>query len=624
MTGNTISGNTNNGAEIDGSTNVAVTGNKVGTNTAGDTAVPNGQSGISMCNTSDSTIGGSTAADRNILSGNAQAGITLNCSSEENNVLGNYIGRAADGTASIPNTSAGIQLSSNSDRNVIGGKASGAGNLIAGNAGQGITVDSGSQSNAIWGNSITDNGGLGIDLNSDTAVNPNDNGDTDGGGNNLQNFPVLTQAGSDGSVTIVKGSLNSRPSRDFRLEFFANSACDASGNGEGARYLGTSTVTTDGSGNATFTSTLPSAVVGAGEQVTATATDVRREDTSEFSACTAAIGLPSASINDVTVTEGDSGTQNATFTITLSAPPTVPASVRATTAFGTAGSNDFSAQNKVVSFGVGETSKTFTVPIKSDLADEFDETYTVNLTEADNMTISDGQGLGTITDNDPPPTLIVSDVVISEPTTGTAPANVVLTLSAVSGKPITVKFATANGTATSSDYVPRNLSTVTFNPGTTTRTLPVNVKADTFDEPDQNFFMNFSAPVNVSLPDTQSQITIQDTDPTPAMSINDPTITEGNSGTKNLTFTITLTNPSDSTITADYATADGTAVAPGDYAAKTGSVSFAPGSTTRTVNISIKGDTAVEPDENFLVNLSNPANATISDGSGQGTIQNDD
>ena len=234
------------------------------------------------------------------------------------------------------------------------------------------------------------------------------------------------------------------------------------------------------------------------------------------------------------MTEGDSGTQNATFTITLSAPPTVPASVRATTAFGTATSNDFSAQNKVVNFGVGETTKTVTVPIKSDLADEFDETFTVNLSEPDNMTISDGQGLGTILDNDPPPTLVVSDVVLTEPTTGTSPANVVLTLSQVSGKPITVKFVTANGSATSSDYVPRNLSTATFNPGTTTKTLPVNIKADTFDEPDQNLFLNLSAPVNVSLPDNQAQITIQDTDPTPAFSINDPSITEGNSGTKNL------------------------------------------------------------------------------------------
>ena len=215
---------------------------------------------------------------------------------------------------------------------------------------------SGSENNAIWGNSITDNGSLGIDLDSD-GVTPNDSGDTDVGGNNLQNFPVLTEAGSDGSGTVVRGSLNSRPDRDYRLEFFANAACDSSGNGEGERYLGTTTVTHRRLRERIFNPTLSSSVVGAGEQITATATDVLLEDTSEFSTCISAIGQPSARLSDVKVTEGDSGTQTATFNITLSGPATVSSSVRAATASGTANGNDYSTVDHVVTFGIGQTTR---------------------------------------------------------------------------------------------------------------------------------------------------------------------------------------------------------------------------------------------------------------------------
>ena len=201
-----------------------LTGNKIGTNTAGNAAVPNEDgSGIMFCDTSDSTIGGTTASERNIISGNTGQGIDLVCDSRENIIRGNYIGREVDGTTNIPNDYAGIQLETG-DRNVIGGTGSGAGSLIAGNAGPGIAVSSAAQGTAIWGNSITDNGGLGIDLNYDSAVNANDTGDADDGGNHLQNFPVLTQAASDGTVTRVQGSLNSRPDHDYRLEFFANDA----------------------------------------------------------------------------------------------------------------------------------------------------------------------------------------------------------------------------------------------------------------------------------------------------------------------------------------------------------------------------------------------------------------
>jgi parallel beta-helix repeat protein len=155
-------------------------------------------------------------------------------------------------------------------------------NTIERNAGPGINISvSGSVNNRFTGNSISDNGGLGIDLNDD-GVTANDAGDVDTGFNNLQNFPVLVSAIPDGADTRISGSLNSLPTATFTLEFFSSAAVDPSGNGEGETYLGSAVVTTDGAGDATFSITLSAAAVSAGDWVTATATD-SSNNTSEFS-----------------------------------------------------------------------------------------------------------------------------------------------------------------------------------------------------------------------------------------------------------------------------------------------------------------------------------------------------
>jgi hypothetical protein len=111
----------------------------------------------------------------------------------------------------------------------------------------------------------------------------------------------------------------------------------------------------------------------------------------------------------------------------------------------------------------------------------------------------------------------------------------------------------------------------------------------------------------------------------PSLSINDVSITEGDVGTKVLSFTVTLSAASGLTVTTNYATANGTATAPSDYTAIASTLlTFNPGDTSKTVSVTINGDVGFEPDETFFVNLSNPVNATISDNQGLGTIQNDD
>lgn len=617
---NTVSGNGYGyggyGIHLYDSRTVAISDNRVGTDTAGTVDAGNYSEGVRICAGSDVSV------MQNLISGNESHGLRLDCATEENVIRGNVIGRAADGTTPMPNGGDGISLG-DADRNTIGGLGPAGANVIADNASTGVAVSPSSKGNEIVGNEIVGNSYLGIDLNVD-GISLNDAGDTDSGGNALQNYPVLSQAGSDGSETIVKGSLGSRPGRTYRLDFYAGSACDPWGNGEGERYLGHAEVVTDAAGHVAFTESLPDSVVGAGEQVTATATDLGRSDTSEFSACVEAIGLPTASINDVTKTEGNSGSSNAVFTVSLSAAPTVPATVRVTTSPDTAVSpDDFTAVDTVLTFGVGETSKTVAVPVKGDTKDEDDETYTVQLSEPDNLTVLDGTGDGLILDNDPSPSLTINDVSANEPTSSTASATVKISLSAASGRPITVNYATVAGSAGTSDFVSKTGS-LTFSPGQTFRNLAVGLRSDSIDELDETFSVVLSAPTNATIVDGEGLVTIVDTDPPPTVSISDVTTAEGNNPNKTVKFTVTLSGKSSQTVSVDYATADGSATAPGDYLSGSGTVTLLPGSLSKTFTVTLKGDTVVEPDEAFTVNLGNAVNSVIGDGQGIGTILNDD
>ena len=334
---------------------------------------------------------------------------------------------------------------------------------------------------------------------------------------------------------------------------------------------------------------------------------------------------PSLSINDVTVTEGDAGTVNATFTVGLSAPSGLNASVDFATADGTATAPaDYNAASGTLTFTPGQTSKQVTVQVKGDLLDEASETYFVNLSNPANATISDGQGVGTITDNDPLPSLSINDVTVTEGNTGTVAATYTVTLNAQSGRQVTVEYATANGTAQApADYQAGN-GTLTFTPGQTTRQLTVLVNGDLLDEADETYIVNLSNPGNATITDGQGAGTITDDDAPPALSVNDVAVIEGDAGNVQANFTVTLDVASGRNVSVNYATADETAQAPGDYQSRTGSVTFAAGETSKTVNVPVRGDVIDESNETYFLNLSTPTNATILDGQGIGTIIDDD
>ena len=224
------------------------------------------------------------------------------------------------------------------------------------------------------------------------------------------------------------------------------------------------------------------------------------------------------------------------------------------------------------------------------------------------------------------PTLSINNVNANEGNAGTTPFVFTATLSAASASTVTVNYATADGAATSgSDYVATS-GTLTFNPGITTQTITVNVNGDTTVEPNETFVVNLSVPTNATIATAQGTGTIVNDDAAslPTLSINNVNANEGNAGTTPFVFTATLSAASASTVTVNYATADGAATSGSDYVATSGSLTFNPGITTQTIAVNVNGDTTVEPNETFVVNLSVPTNATIATAQGTGTIVNDD
>ncbi|MBI5761670.1 MAG: hypothetical protein HZA46_24435, partial [Planctomycetales bacterium] len=339
--------------------------------------------------------------------------------------------------------------------------------------------------------------------------------------------------------------------------------------------------------------------------------------------------VPTISINDATVTEGNAGTRNATFTVTLSAASAVPISVQYATIDGTAvAPQDYTPVTATtLTFSAGLLSRTVTVQVNGDTLFEQDETFRVNLTNAVNATIADSQGQGTILNDDSStPSLTINDVTVTEGNIGTTNAVFTVTLSSPQTSTVTVQYSTADGTAKSpADYTAVPLTTISFSPGTTSQQIAVLVQGDITDEANQTFFVNLTNASGATIADTQGIGTITDNDTAPTMTINDVTVTEGNSATVNANFTVTLSAASELPVTVQYSTQNNTAVAPGDYTAITPTtLTFNPGDLTRTITVQVNGETLSELDESFFVNLANPANATISDSQGRGTITNDD
>lgn len=364
---NVISGNNNDGIVVSGGFAVSIAGNFIGTNPAGDAAIPNGFSGLALKGGPGSTVGGSSDAGAgNLVSGNGGNGITHSTSDARNaNVKGNRIGVAADGVSPLGNQGHGVFIDQFAHDNTIGGDFIPAEkNIIAYNGGAGVALSSSAGNrNYIDPNYTYANEGLGNDLLADGAVLPNDFAgpcpsppastttptpspgptpspfpDCDDGPNELMNYPVLDSATHDGTTLTLIGSLDSVPNRVFNLFAFTNSECDPSGFGEGKRFIDSFGVSTNAAGRATIARqfNLPNI----GDEIYITVSASNPESTSEFSQCkevvfTGPTLTPSPTSSATasptpTATPGPtaSPTPTATSSPTLSPSPTTPPDVK--------------------------------------------------------------------------------------------------------------------------------------------------------------------------------------------------------------------------------------------------------------------------------------------------------
>jgi hypothetical protein len=334
---------------------------------------------------------------------------------------------------------------------------------------------------------------------------------------------------------------------------------------------------------------------------------------------------PKAYIRNVTIAEGAG---SAVVNVGLLDPSDHECRVNYATVPGTAtGPGDYTPVSGTLIFAPGETAKTFTVPIVNDALDEADETFTLSVTGTVGCDFwpFDGTPTITITDDDEPPALSINDVSVVEGNDGQRLANFRLALSAPSGLAITVDAATSDGNAKAgSDYAALATTQITIPAGVTHAYVQVPVNGDLLNEVNEIFYVDLSNAANATLVDPRATGIIRNDDKAPTISITDASITEGNKGTVYMVFTISLSAPSGQTVTVQYATINGTASAGSDYTARSGTMTFPAGVTSKTVSVAINGDAQAEPNETLFLQLSSATNATIARARGTGVIVNDD
>lgn len=423
---------------------------------------------------------------------------------------------------------------------------------------------------------------------------------------------------------------------------------DAGGNRVTGISVGTSTVavTFDNSAGAGST-TLPLPSVGtlsvAGTNGAFVAADTHGTGSPGTITTVVPPPLPTIAVDDVTLAEGNTGLTPFVFTVSRSS-DVGTASVKYTTAYGNVNTSaaDLAVQSGTVNFVAGEISKSVTIYVNGDTAVETENVFYLDLSDAIGATIADARGVGTIVNDDglppppPPPTslpsLLISNVSKAEGNSGLTPFVFTVTRTGNTSAGSSVKWQTTYGNAsTSSADLAFHSGTVQFAAGQLTAQITVYVKGDIAVETDNLFFVDLFAPTGAVIGDSRGSGTIVNDDgvsppPTPpagpTLSISNVVKAEGNSGKTSFVFQV-IRSSAVGTAFATWSTSFGTAGAT-DLAAQNGTVFFAAGQTTRAVIVYVNGDTAKEGPETFFVNLANPANATILDGQGLGTIQNDD
>ena len=323
--------------------------------------------------------------------------------------------------------------------------------------------------------------------------------------------------------------------------------------------------------------------------------------------------MPELRISDAApVAEGN----DAVFTVSLSTPSSQVVTVEYRTVDGTAGAgSDYSTTSGTLRFDPLETTKTIQVPVLTDSMSEPSEDFEVELRNPSRATLDDARGVGTIA-ADPMPGLTIDDAA---PVAEGNDAVFTVTLHPQSSQVVTVEYTTENGTADAGDDYTTIAETLTFSPGQTTKIIRVPVLVDSTQESSETFTVELSTPIGTTLADSTGLGTIT-ADPMPGLSIGDAEpVAEGGAAV----FTVTLVPASNHVVTVTYSTVDGTAVADADFTPTSGTLTFNPNQTTKTIRVPILRDTVHEPSETFTVELDDPTGTTLADSTGLGTIAAD-
>ncbi len=529
---NLVSGNSSHGVVLAGS-GLVVRGNYVGTDAAGNAALANGGFGLRGYGETDCEIGGPAAADGNVIAGNVRS-VSFEQGATGNVMRNNILGLNAAATADLADTGSGIEVYSPGNTigtpgagnviagftyqgitlsgaatsgnviqgnwigtnpalapglgnaqlgiyvldavgNKIGGTAAGEGNVIANNGFIGLWVEHGDR-NEISDNSIFGNALLGIDI-GEQGIAPNDGGDGDGGGNRNQNYPLISSAVAGGGVTSIQGLLINEPNTEYRVEFFSSPVCSTTGFGEGRTFRGSTLVPTGAGGQATLATSIPLALVDPCRP--ATVTDPLG-NTSEFSPCVAVGGPNPGKLqfyrNAVLSYEGVLATGDAMITRSHGLAGTASVTFTSTNDTAIAG-QDYTDSDQVLTFAPWEVVKVVKIPILFDPAPETDPEY-ADLALA---SPTGGATLGLaasdlyIFDNSPAfPGIVIDDSFVDEGASGTRTLSFEVHLSPTD-HPVTVTYATEDGSATAGEDYTAATGTVAFPVSATTQTQQVEI-----------------------------------------------------------------------------------------------------------------------------------------------------
>ncbi len=322
---------------------------------------------------------------------------------------------------------------------------------------------------------------------------------------------------------------------------------------------------------------------------------------------------PRVFVRDTTVDEKDG---QALIAVILGQQSNSVITVDYATAGGTAGAADYTSRTGTLTFAPGQTAKTIAIPIADDAVSEPAERFTLSLANATNATIANATGTVTIGASDGTATSLPAisaapDAVVGE---GDGYADLVVHLSAPGTQPVSVSFATPATTASAGyacgyNYLP-NAGTINFAPGETTKVVRVDLLDCAGGGSPLAFLLSLSTPTNATIQRAAQRVEIVGNDTlsaTPRIYVKNAFVDEKDG---DAVLSVMLGQASNSTITVDYATQDGTATG-ADYTPQSGTLTFAPGQTVRTITIPIADDAAAEPFETFSLSLANPINATV-------------